>query len=355
MAYAYVTLVTSDSYVPGALVLNASIRAHGSSLDTVVLVTPETLSASAISILQSHFTRVAAVGVIRSSAADSPNLRLLGRPELDVTLTKVHAFDPAAVGDYARVCFLDADALLLANIDDVFAYLDPTDSQANVVFAAAPDIGWPDCFNSGVFVTAPSASLFAQIRAFVDSAGTFDGGDQGLLNSFFHSYSPTPHPRPAPNSYRTARLPFIYNTTPVSTYSYLPAYQHFKHLIRVVHFIGEGKPWKFDRFNDGSAVPRYVSFVLSFALSPLLSLLCSLLDQYIESVSIDCNHSLPQISAICPRLKLRWPRGLVSSSAPRTCIWTCIWTCIFNSSTCTPISAPLLSVYLYLQLPHSNS
>lgn len=84
------------------------------------------------------------------------------------------------------------------------------------------------------------------------------GGDQGLLNAFFNTYSTTPHPSSSPFVGRTARLPFVYNTTPSASYSYLPAYEHFKQHIKVVHFIGEGKPWKYDRSTDGSVIPRYV-------------------------------------------------------------------------------------------------
>jgi len=39
--------------------------------------------------------------------------------------------------------FLDADTLVLDNVDELFERPE---------LAAAPDVGWPDCFNSGVFV-----------------------------------------------------------------------------------------------------------------------------------------------------------------------------------------------------------
>jgi len=54
----------------------------------------------------------------------------------------------------------------------------------------------------------------------------------------------------------SARLPFIYNVTPTAIYSYLPAFVHYRANIAIVHFIGEYKPWMYDRFTDGSVVPR---------------------------------------------------------------------------------------------------
>lgn len=39
-------------------------------------------------------------------------------------------------------------------------------------------------------------------------------------------------------------------------YSYLPAYNHFQQHIAIVHFIGEAKPWTFDRLSDGGVMPK---------------------------------------------------------------------------------------------------
>jgi len=41
--------------------------------------------------------------------------------------------------------------------------------------SAAPDVGWPDCFNSGVFVYQPSLDTFSALIKFAMSKGSFDG------------------------------------------------------------------------------------------------------------------------------------------------------------------------------------
>ncbi|KAJ2477282.1 glycogenin glucosyltransferase [Coemansia sp. RSA 2052] len=69
------------------------------------------------------------------------------------------------------------------------------------------------------------------------------GGDQGLLNAYFDNWSRADH---------TRRLPFAYNTTSTSFYTYAPAFAHFADSIKVVHFIGAQKPWKWRRAHDGS-------------------------------------------------------------------------------------------------------
>lgn len=251
---AYVTLVTSDSYVVGAVVLACSLRKLGVEDDVTVLATSSTLSAEACTILQKNFDKFIDVDVLRST--DHQNLRLLGREELDVTFTKIHVFNPDVM-PYEKVVFLDADTLAVKPVDVLFQYV----SHPDIVFAAAPDIGWPDCFNSGVFVTRPSKELFDSLLSFASSLGSFDGGDQGLLNAFFynwsgHEYSAKASLRPSPFTKKCARLPFIYNVTPSTMYSYLPAFKFYNDHIHIAHFIGRQKPWSYDRTTSGRTMPK---------------------------------------------------------------------------------------------------
>jgi len=120
---------------------------------------------------------------------------------------------------------MDADTLVVQNIDELFEREE---------LSAVADVGWPDCFNSGVFVFRPSKSTYEAIRAFALEHGSFDGGDQGLLNDYFKDWA-TKDP--------TRRLPFTYNVVSQAFYSYLPAFIKFNSDIKVVHFLGRVKPW----------------------------------------------------------------------------------------------------------------
>jgi len=82
--------------------------------------------------------------------------------------------------------------------------------------SAAPDVSWPDCFNSGVFVFRPSVDTFGQITEFAVKNGSFDGGDQGLLNQFFGDWATADIKK---------HLPFVYNVTAYASYCYLPAFK----------------------------------------------------------------------------------------------------------------------------------
>ena len=112
-------------------------------------------------------------------------------------------------------------------------------------FSAAPDVSWPDCFNSGVFVYRPSQATFDKIVEFAIKNGSFDGGDQGLLNQYFSDWA---------TSDIQKRLPFLYNVTAYASYCYLPAFKQFRDKIKILHFAGKMKPWLIT-FNSQTKVP----------------------------------------------------------------------------------------------------
>ncbi|KAJ3108477.1 hypothetical protein HDU97_001184 [Phlyctochytrium planicorne] len=249
----FATLITSNDYLPGALTLAHSLRSAGTMHDIVALVPPNVLSSGTISALYRVYDRLLYVSMLKSGAApdDARNLELLGRKELDITFTKFHVFNPEVMGGYERVAFLDADAFAVRNVDDIFAYLD-----GGATFAAAPDAGWPDIFNSGVFVTTPQADIFEALLKEASEKGSFDGGDQGILNSFFGTWSGFSTGSDESPSRPATRLPFTYNLTPSAVYTYLPAYTRFRSDIAIVHFAGTIKPWRLNRFSDGTVIQR---------------------------------------------------------------------------------------------------
>uniref|UniRef100_A0A672FGA8 glycogenin glucosyltransferase n=1 Tax=Salarias fasciatus TaxID=181472 RepID=A0A672FGA8_SALFA len=224
----FVTLATTESYCKGATVVGKSLRRHGTTRETVVMVTPNISEATRTSLWRA-FDRVVLVDALDSG--DGVRLALLGRPELGVTFTKIHCW---TLTEYSKGVFLDADTLVLCNVDELF------DREE---LSAAPDPGWPDCFNSGVFVFRPSLETHGRLVEHALRQGSFDGGDQGLLNSFFSRWSVENIDR---------HLPFVYNLSSSSLYSYRPAFTRFGHDAKIVHFLGSVKPWNQSRGGSGS-------------------------------------------------------------------------------------------------------
>lgn len=222
MSEVYCTLLYNDAYLPGALVLGQALKGYNVTRDIAVLIGPQ-VSDFAINRLEQVFQYVISIETISNSSADAEQFHLLARPELERSYSKIHLWN---LTQFKKVVFLDADTLPLKSLDSLFEEY-PLDSS--IPIAASPDIGWPDIFNSGVFVTIPSSATFQNLISRAKAGLSFDGGDQGLLNQYFEN--------------RWHRLPFTYNVTPSASYQYTPAYQHFKDNVNVVHFIGSNKPW----------------------------------------------------------------------------------------------------------------
>jgi glycogenin glucosyltransferase len=207
----------SDSYLPGAKVLAHSLRDAGTKKKLAVMVTMDTLSTDTIAELKSLYDYLLPVDRIRSS--NQSNLYLMGRPDLAFAFTKIALWRQTR---FRKLVYLDADVVALRALDELF--------EIEAPFAAAPDIGWPDAFNSGVMVITPDMGEYWALQTMAATGDSFDGADQGLLNQYFEH-------RP------WQRLKFTYNCTPNAEYQWEPAYRYYKRDIAAVHFIGKNKPW----------------------------------------------------------------------------------------------------------------
>ncbi|KAJ4359228.1 glycogenin glucosyltransferase [Ascochyta clinopodiicola] len=211
----------SDSYLPGATVLSHSLRDAGTTKKLAVMITLESLSAETITELRSLYDYVIPVERIRSP--NMANLYLMGRPDLSFAFTKIALWRQT---QFRKIVYLDADVVALRALDELF--------DIDAPFAAAPDIGWPDAFNSGVMVIKPDMGDYWSLHTMAATGDSFDGADQGLLNQYFEN-------RP------WQRLKFTYNCTPNAEYQWEPAYRYYKRDISAVHFIGKDKPWSKNR------------------------------------------------------------------------------------------------------------
>jgi len=214
-----VSLTTNDQYGLGAYVLGKSLRRTNTTKKLVLMVT-DGVSEKCRSKLLKVWDDLFDVTVLDSQ--DKENLALLARPELGVTFSKLRAW---TLTQFKKCVFLDADTLILKNVDELFEREE---------LSASPDIGWPDCFNTGVFVFRPSLDTYDSLLQFAKSRGSFDGGDQGLLNDYFSWWATRDI------SYH---LPFTYNMVSNVSYTYNPAFKRFGSDVKIVHFLGSIKPW----------------------------------------------------------------------------------------------------------------
>ncbi|KAH9909842.1 glycosyltransferase family 8 protein [Xylariomycetidae sp. FL2044] len=224
----YATLLLSDTYLPGALVLAHSLRDAGTIKKLAVLVTLDSVSAEAIDQLKTVYHYVFPVSRIQNT--QPANLNLMNRADLHSAFTKINLWK---MTEFRKIVYIDADVVAYRAPDELFDIPHP--------FSAAPDIGWPDLFNTGVMVLTPNMGDYYAMRAMAERNISFDGADQGLMNLHFG------------NSYN--RISFTYNVTPSAHYQYVPAYRHFQSSINMVHFIGSDKPWFQGRYASTGSSP----------------------------------------------------------------------------------------------------
>lgn len=194
--HAFVTLVTNADYALGARALVRSIRLSGTAADVVVLHTD--VAARDLAPLSALGARLVRVDLLPTSAAfNATHAReaLHGRAaftkgEKPPFHTPLDNFAKLRLWqlDYARVVFIDADALVLQNVDRLFAY--PEFSAAPNVYESLADF---HRLNSGVFTARPDPATFAAMLARLDQPGVFwRRTDQTFLETWFPDWHGLP-------------------------------------------------------------------------------------------------------------------------------------------------------------------
>ncbi|MCB1354097.1 MAG: glycosyl transferase [Rhodobacteraceae bacterium] len=231
---AYVTLVTNEAYLPGAVALVRSLRLSGTAADIVVMHTGA-VGPEALAPLRELGARLALCELLPTSETfDAAHARgeIHGRnpftkgrkPAFHTPLDNFVKLRLWQLEDYARVVFIDADALVLRNCDRFFAYPE---------FSAAPNVyeGLVDFrrMNSGVFTARPDAKTFAAMLERLDTPGAFwKRTDQTFLQTFFPDWNGLT----------------VYDNMLQYVWFNLPELWDWS-MIRVLHFQYE-KPWQAD-------------------------------------------------------------------------------------------------------------
>ena len=172
---AYVTLATNADYALGARALLRSLRLSGTTADLVVMHTD--VPAAALAPLSALGARLVRVDLLPTSPAfNAAHARdaLHGaapftKGEKPPFHTPLDNFAKLRLWqlDYSRVVFIDADALVLKNVDRLFDY--PEFSAAPNVYESVADF---HRLNSGVFTARPSAATFDAMLARLEQPGT---------------------------------------------------------------------------------------------------------------------------------------------------------------------------------------
>lgn len=108
------------------------------------------------------FDYVIPVEPIYSTSA--ANLSLMRRLDLHAAMTKINLWNQT---QFRQIVYVDADMVALRAPDELFG--------TDAAFAAAPDVGWPDCFNSGLMVVKPDQKTYEELISLASQGQSFDG------------------------------------------------------------------------------------------------------------------------------------------------------------------------------------
>ncbi|KAJ0261162.1 Inositol phosphorylceramide glucuronosyltransferase 1 [Hirschfeldia incana] len=226
---AYVTLLYGDEFLLGVRVLGKSIRDTGSHKDMVALVS-DGVSDYSKKLLKADGWKVEKISLLANPNQVHPT-RFWG------VYTKLKIFN---MTDYKKVVYLDADTIVVKNIEDLFKC---SKFCANLKHS--------ERLNSGVMVVEPSQALFDDMMRKVKTLSSYTGGDQGFLNSYYPDFqnarvfdpSLTPEAlkaRPVPDM---ERLSTLYNAD-VGLYMLANKWMVDDSKLHVIHYtLGPLKPW----------------------------------------------------------------------------------------------------------------
>ncbi|NVO27859.1 glycosyl transferase [Donghicola sp. C2-DW-16] len=196
--HAYVTLVTNADYALGARALVQSLVWTGTAADLVVMYTGGVAQSDLAPILALG-ARLVQVDLLPTSEGFNTlharrNLHGAApftkgeKPSFHTPLDNFAKLRLWQMTDYTSVVFLDADTLVLQNIDTLFDYPQ---------FCAAPNVyeGLADFhrMNSGVFTARPSTETYEAMLAELDQPDVFwRRTDQTFLEHYFPDWHGLP-------------------------------------------------------------------------------------------------------------------------------------------------------------------
>jgi len=227
---AYVTLVSNADYIPGALALARSLAAVAAQAPLVVLARPAAGDLSTLEQAGCSIERVEQLPLSADFRKHHQREALHRRspfskgekPAFHDPLDNFCKLQLWRLEQFEKVVFLDADTLVVKNIDRLFEY--PEFSAAPNLYETLADM---HRLNSGVFVARPSQETLERMLQVLDQPGAYwRRTDQTFLEHFFPDWH---------------GLPYTYNVLQY-VYFNLPQLWHWPG-IRVVHYQYE-KPWQ---------------------------------------------------------------------------------------------------------------
>ena len=220
MKYAYVTLLSTNSYFLGVLALFESLKKTNPKVKEFVVLVNDGIKESNINTLKELGYKVIEKNKIDMSST-------INNHEMEYWM---HTFDKLNVfelTEYDKIVFLDSDMQILKNLDELFEY--PHLSAAPSGREINPE--WTG-MNSGLMVIEPKEGEVKRIlEGIKDHNFPGDIGDQDIINYYYQW------------SEQNLSIPEKFNVFARYLDYYLNNCGYYMEDIYIIHYIGSYKPW----------------------------------------------------------------------------------------------------------------
>jgi len=227
---AIVTMLTDDSYVPGALVLAYTLKKYNATTNRdCILFIPyvTTISSYNLAMLTKLGWKITYLKPIQVPG------RVIKR--YTHTLLKLYTWN---MTEYDAVAIIDADAMLIGSIEEPFRLLranmnisllavyDPVENELK-----NRDKSKHSCFNSGILFLRPNTQHFKELVCLSMDTTYYDLKlpDQNLLNNYYYN--------------QWVELPMIYNSVVNLLDEHFISKDDWNNDTRIVHYASHPKPW----------------------------------------------------------------------------------------------------------------
>lgn len=179
---AYITYSCSDSYIPGIVALYKSLRSSGNTKDFIVMVTDD-VTEKGKELLKNFDVKFFTVDKIHYTGDGTVLSRY--KDNAWKMFTKLNIWKQI---EYKKLVYLDADVLVLKNIDDLFDY-----DELSAVNGGSQMLGY-NGIEGGILVIKPSNETFNElIKALNSDDYDIRMSDQSFLNDYFSRHKEITH------------------------------------------------------------------------------------------------------------------------------------------------------------------
>lgn len=175
---AYITYLCTDSFAPGVLALHNSIKRTKSKYDFVVMITEDISN----NLKEKFLNKGIKLTTIKKIFYKGPRIYLMKdrfgiQNESWKMFTKLNLWNQTK---YEKLIYIDADALVLKNIEDLF-----TIGELGAVKDESIILNYQG-INAGVLIIKPNKNTFAELISYLNKDQfNITMTDQSLVNDFF--------------------------------------------------------------------------------------------------------------------------------------------------------------------------